>query len=74
EKVQSKIPANDATIKRLLSDIQNAAENMDCNMLETAMKEADKYSMPLGEDSRFERLKACAEHFDYDGILKAIEN
>ena len=59
-------------MESLYEGLREAAEAMDCGMVEEIMREIDAYAIPASESERFGRIKEKTAAFDYDGILKAL--
>ena len=49
-----------------------AAEAMNCDMIEGALREISDYEIPEEDTELFNSLKNCADMFDYDGILRIL--
>ncbi len=54
-------------------EIRSSAECMDCDALEVIFGEMENYRIPDADRDLFAKMKAAARIFDYDAILKLIE-
>ena len=50
-----------------------AAESMDCDMVEDILKETGDYSIPDSEKDKFALLRERAEKLDYEGMLEILK-
>ncbi len=64
--------ADAALLDSVYEEMRAAAEEMDCDALETIMEEMAEYRIPEQESERWEKLKAAAAQFDYDAIVKLL--
>ena len=53
--------------------LKEAAEKMDCNMIDEALGEISDYAIKKEDATLFGHLRDCAEKYDYDGILRIIK-
>ncbi|MCR5267725.1 MAG: DegV family EDD domain-containing protein [Lachnospiraceae bacterium] len=68
------IPEADASIMESFYDmIKDAAKALDYNALESAFNELREYTIPKADREKFFTLKDHFERFDYEGILKTLE-
>ena len=59
-------------MKTMYEEIKSAADEMDCDRLETIFAETDKYNIPKEEEEIYKKLKAASNQYDYDGILTIL--
>ena len=52
--------------------LREAAEAMDCDMVEDIMKEVENYAIPDHEKEKFDRVREKADQLDYDGMIAAL--
>ena len=66
-------PVADADLmESIYEELRYAADDMDCEKVETIMKEAGQYAIPDTEKEKFDRIRVAAKNLDYDGILEAL--
>lgn len=65
--------ADAALMVDIYEGIREAAEAMDCDMLEDILKEVEGYAIPDEEKERFNLIKQKADMLDYDGIINAVK-
>ena len=53
-----------------LEEIRDAADEMDCDRLESVFNEIEQYRIPEEKSELFRKLKDCADQYDYSGILE----
>ena len=59
-------------LKTIFDEIKSAAEDMDCDRLESIFAEADNYSIPGEDEALYKKLKAASNQYDYDSILAIL--
>ncbi|MBP5250386.1 MAG: hypothetical protein J6Z46_10325, partial [Lachnospiraceae bacterium] len=64
--------ASDALIHETYGRLRIAADDMDCDLLETIFGEMEAYKIPESEKEMFEKLREAAEKYDYDGIIELL--
>ena len=64
--------ASDELISETYSRLRVAADDMDCDLLETVFGEMEAYKIPESEKELFGKLKEAAEKYDYDGIIELL--
>ena len=64
--------AEAARIDAFLEGIRTAADDMDCDRLESIFHEIEGYRLPEEEKALFGKLKCCADQYDYSGILELL--
>jgi hypothetical protein len=57
----------------IYEELRDAADDMDCEKVETIMREIGEYSIPDPDKEKFERIREAAKMLDYDKILEALE-
>ena len=72
KKTEEKPVADSCLIEGIYEGLLEAAEAMDCDMVEGIMQEIGEYEMPPEEQERFARVREKAGLLDYDGIIEAI--
>ncbi len=66
-------PEADASmLKSMFEEIRAAADDMDCDRLESIFDEMSGYRIPDAEKELFEKVKSAADDFDYDTILEIL--
>ena len=70
----NKPPADEAMMKDVYEGMREAAEAMDCDMLEDIINEIGAYAIPEAEKERFETVRQKADLYDYDGILEVLSD
>ena len=74
EDEENKKPVADSYLMESVYEvIKEAAEAMDCDSIEEAFNELLEYSIPEEEKEKFNKIKALADIFDYDGIYEILE-
>ncbi len=53
--------------------IGDAARSLNYDMLESAFNELSEYTIPKADREKFFTIKDHFERFDYEGILKILE-
>ncbi len=67
-------PVADADLMAsIYEELRDAADDMDCEKVETIMREIGEYSIPDPDKEKFERIREAAKMLDYDKILEALE-
>ncbi len=66
-------PADEAQMLRAFDEIREAAEEMDCDRLETAFSDLSGYSIPEEYKEKYNMLKECSDNFDYEGIVILLD-
>ena len=61
-------------MESIYQGLLEAAEAMDCDMIEGIMQEISEYGIPADEKERFARVREKADMLDYEGIREAIGN
>ena len=61
-------------MESIYQGLLEAAEAMDCDMIEGIMQEISEYGIPADEKERFARVRKKADMLDYEGIREAIGN
>lgn len=72
EEKSEKPVADEFLMQGIYDGLRDAAESMDCDMLENIMKEIEAYEIPAAEKERFDLIREKADMLDYDGILEAL--
>ncbi len=65
--------ADDVLIGKALEEIKSAAEDMDCDKLESIFEEMSEYRIPDDKSDLFNNIKAAVDNFAYDDILEYLE-
>ncbi|SHK26559.1 Signal transduction histidine kinase [Selenomonas ruminantium] len=65
--------ADDTLLESVFEEMRTAAESMDCDCLEAIIGEMEEYRIPGKEAERWEKLKDAAARFDYDAIVKLLQ-
>ena len=71
--MKDKPVADDFLIKSVYDGLKEAAEKMDCDMIEDIFKEINEYEIPEPEKEKFKSLREKADALDYDGIVKVLK-
>jgi hypothetical protein len=66
--------ADDYLMKSIYEGLKEAADNMDCDAIESMLNELKEYKIPDSEKERFSVICEKAGNFDYDGIKELLEN
>ena len=74
DEASDKPPADEAMMKDVYEGMREAAEAMDCDMLEDIINEIGAYAIPEAERERFETVRQKADLYDYDGILEVLSD
>ncbi|MCR4789410.1 MAG: response regulator [Lachnospiraceae bacterium] len=53
-------------------EIRSAAEDMDCDRLESEFEEMSEYAVPKKEEALWNKIRNAFEQFDYDGIVSLL--
>ncbi|MBR6451497.1 MAG: hypothetical protein IKS87_02220, partial [Lachnospiraceae bacterium] len=61
-------------MRKVWEEIRHAAEEMDSYSLDNIFSRMEAYSIPEPDRELFGKLKAASEEFDYDTILRELEN
>ncbi len=69
----NKPEADSYMMEKAYEDIRAAAEEMDCDILESIFNEMSDYAVPAAEAELWEKLKSASDRFDYSGILLLME-
>ena len=64
--------ADEFLMESIYDELRNAAESMDCDMIEDIMKEIGEYSIPDAEKEKFALVREKAEMLDYEGMLNIL--
>ena len=64
--------ADRAIMDSVYEALKEAAQTMNCDMIDDALSEISEYAIPDEDEELFGSLKACADMYDYDGILKIM--
>lgn len=68
-------PEADKTLMEVMFDeIKLAAEDMDCDRLESIFSEMEDYAIPEPDAERFAMLKEKAGRFDYEGMMDILRS
>ncbi len=65
--------ADSYLMESIYEGLREAAEAMDCDMVEEILKEIDGYAIPEAEKERFLLLRGKAEALDYEGMLEVLK-
>jgi hypothetical protein len=64
--------ADEFLMESIYESLHDAADAMDCDMIDDIMKEIEPYAIPDSEKEKFRRIRELAAVFDYDGILEVL--
>ena len=70
---QDKPEADSGRMKSAYGEIHSAAEDMDCDRLETVFAEMDGYSIPAKDAELWKKLKDASDNYDYEVILRLLD-
>ncbi len=73
EAPDSKIEADEYLLGEVYEEIKAAAADMDCDRLDSVMKEMEGYSIAASEEERWKALKEAADRYDYEEIKKLLQ-
>ena len=73
EKTRLVPTADSYIIDGVYEAVREAAETMDIEAVEAALKEVEGYVLPKEAETDFKKIKSLAEDFDYDGILLVVK-
>ncbi|MBO4904402.1 MAG: response regulator [Lachnospiraceae bacterium] len=65
--------ADTELINRAYDQIRKAADDMDCDRLETVFEEMKAYRIPEDEAELFGKLRAASERFEYATIIELLD-
>ena len=66
-------PVVDAALMAdIYEGLREAAEAMDCDMVDDIMNEVNGYRIPDDEKEKFDKVRAKAEALDYDGMIALL--
>ena len=71
---EDKPEADPALMSGVFEEIKSAADDMDCDRLESVFEEMEDYRIPADDKELFDRLKDAAGMFDYDAILELLNS
>ena len=71
--VEEKPVADEELMKDVYSEIRAAAEALDCDMLDSIFAEMDAFRIPDKEAEIWKRIKESTEKFDYEDIIKTLD-
>ena len=75
EKAECNKPLADAELMaEVFSEIATAAEDMDCDRLESIFLEMEEYSIPEQDAERFQKIKTASQNYDYHAIITLLQN
>ena len=69
---EDKPVADDFLMESIYEGLREAAENMDCDMIDSIMEEIAEYAIPEAEKERFKLVCEKANMFDYEGMIQAL--
>lgn len=72
ESESDKPEADEYFIKAAFDDIREAADEMDCDRIESAIAEMEEYSLPEGSRGLFEKVRDASRKFEYDTIVSLL--
>lgn len=72
EDASDKPVADEWLMKSVFEGIKEAADNMDCDVIEEILQEMEEYSVPESDKEKFEAVCKLAAKYDYDGILEVL--
>ncbi|MCR4715587.1 MAG: DegV family EDD domain-containing protein [Lachnospiraceae bacterium] len=73
KKVETDKPVADMFLMETVYEAaKEAAEALDCDMLDEVFDELNEYSIPVSEQDKYEAIKRAADSFDYEGIIKIL--
>ncbi|MBR5420096.1 MAG: DegV family EDD domain-containing protein [Lachnospiraceae bacterium] len=64
--------ADEYLMESIYEGLKEAADAMDCDMVEAILKEIEGYAIPDPEAERFSKVREKAEALDYDGLKEAL--
>ena len=65
--------ASEELISEVLDQVRSAADNMDCDMLESALEKISGFSLSEVHKKLFDKLKEYSDMFDYEGIISELD-
>lgn len=71
--VSDKPVADEMLIQGVYEGIREAANDMDCEMIDAIFAEIDEYVVPDSEMEKLSEIRSCADNFDYDGIFRILD-
>ena len=71
---EDKPEADPTLMSGVFEEIKSAADDMDCDRLESVFEEMEDYRIPADDKELFDRLKDAAGMFDYDAILELLNS
>ncbi len=71
---QRNLPVADISfVEHVFENLREAAQCMDCDMIDEALQEIGEYDIPDAEKADVEAVLAMADNFDYGGILELLD-
>ncbi len=65
--------ASEELISEVLTQIHSAADNMDCDALESALEKISGFSLSEEYQKLFDMIKEYSDMFDYEGIISELD-
>ena len=69
-----KTTADASILKEVFGLILEAARQMECSRIEEILGEMEAYRIPEGEMELWDKLKEATDQFDYESIVKLLED
>ena len=73
EEDSDKPVADEYLMEGIYEGLKEAAEEMDCDMVEEILKEIDGYAIPANEKEKFGLVREKADMLDYMGMLEVLK-
>ncbi len=59
-------------MKEVFSELRSAAEDMDCNKLQSIFEEMNAYNVPEADAALWEKLREASDGYDYDAVVSLL--
>ncbi len=73
EEAPDKPMADEYLMQGVYEGLREAASAMDCDTMEDILKELEDYTIPESDRDKFKAISEKAAAFDYDGIVKLLD-
>ncbi len=70
---KNKPEADVGLMKEVFTELEAAAESMDCDRIECVFEDIEEYKIPKDQEDIFLKIKKASQNFDYDKILDILK-
>ena len=74
ENTEQKPEADVLLMANTYQEIREAAQDMDCDRLDTIFREMTEFTIPASDKALFGKLKLASDNFEYDKIIKLLDD